>query len=61
VQACVVRDDGERGLALRFDAVEPEVAARLEALVTSLPPIEPLGDGEAAALGAVLSAILPEA
>jgi len=61
VRATVVRDDGEDGLALRFDAVPPDVADRLEALVTSLPPIEPLCDGETAALGAVLSAILPDA
>ena len=36
----------------------PNLAARLEALVTALPSIEPLADGETAAMGAVLSRIV---
>jgi len=61
VQATVIRDDGSDGLALRFDAVTPELARRLEQLVTALPSIEPLGDGETAAMGAVVSRIVSEA
>lgn len=61
VQAVVVRDDGPDGLGLRFDGVSDDLAKRLEALVTTLPSIEPLAGGETAAMGAVLSRILPEA
>jgi len=61
VHATVIRDDGAEGLALRFDRVTPELARRLEELVTALPSIEPLGDGETAAMGAVVSRIVPEA
>jgi hypothetical protein len=60
VHATVVRDDGPDGMALRFDHVTAEVGRRLEALVTSLPSIEPLGGGEAAAMGAVVSRIVRE-
>ena len=58
VRAVVVRDDGEDGLGLRFEDVPPAVAARLEALVTALPSIEPLCDGETAAMGAVVGRIV---
>jgi hypothetical protein len=60
VHATVIRDDGPDGMALRFDHVTAEVGRRLEALVTSLPSIEPLGGGEAAAMGAVVSRIVRE-
>jgi c-di-GMP-binding flagellar brake protein YcgR len=60
VRVVVVRDDGPDGLGLRFEGVSPEVERRLESLVTALPSIEPLAGGEAAAMGAVLSRILPE-
>jgi len=59
VHATVIRDDGPDGLALRFEHVSPALARRLEELVTSLPAIEPLRDGEAAAMGAVVSRIVP--
>jgi hypothetical protein len=59
VHATVIRDDGPDGLALRFEHVSPALARRLEELVLSLPSIEPLGGGEAAAMGAVVSRILP--
>lgn len=59
VTAEIVRDDGADGLALQFRDVPPEVQKRLEALVAALPSIEPLAGGEAAAMGAVLSRILP--
>lgn len=58
VNALVVRDDGPRGLALRFEGVPGEIARRLEALVAMLPTVEPLADGEAGALGAVLTEIV---
>jgi hypothetical protein len=61
VEATVVRDDGELGLALAFDALAPDVATRLEALVAALPDIESLGDGEAGALGTVVTRIVPDA
>lgn len=57
VDAVVERDDGERGLALRFDKVDPATAARLERFVAALPPIEPLRAVESENLGAVVSEI----
>ncbi|UCE86068.1 MAG: PilZ domain-containing protein [Deltaproteobacteria bacterium] len=57
VEAVVERDDGERGLALRFEKVGPATAARLERFVVGLPPIEPLRDRESDNLGAVVSEI----
>src|SRR5262249_26240392 len=42
VETTVVRDDGERGLALRFDWVAPDSQRRIQALVDSLPAIEGL-------------------
>jgi hypothetical protein len=58
LRAVVVRDDGPAGLGLRFEDVGPELARRLEELVTALPSIEPLADGETAAMGAVLGRIV---
>src|SRR5690606_2714040 len=58
VDAVVARDDGARGFGLQFLAVAPEVASRLEQLVAALPPVEPLVDGEAAALGTVVGEIV---
>lgn len=58
VRAVVIRDDGPEGLGLRFEDVGPEVARRLEELVTALPSIEPLADGETGAMGAVLGRIV---
>ncbi|MDJ0785578.1 MAG: PilZ domain-containing protein [Myxococcota bacterium] len=58
VAAEVVRDDGDGGMALRFTALDPAVAARMEALVGELPGIEALDAGESAGLGAVVSEIL---
>jgi hypothetical protein len=57
VEAVVERDDGDRGLALRFDKVDPATAARLERFVAGLPPIEPLRAVESENLGAVVSEI----
>jgi hypothetical protein len=58
VFATVARDDGERGFALVFDALTPELGSRLEHLVASLPAVEPLQEGEAAAMGTVITQIL---
>ncbi len=58
VDAVVARDDGARGLGLQFLAISPEIAARLERLVATLPPVEQLSDGEAGALGTVVGEIV---
>jgi hypothetical protein len=60
VWGTVSRDDGESGMAVVFDLLEPEIARRLERLVTSLPAVESLRDGETEAMGTVVSEILPE-
>ncbi|MBW2421834.1 MAG: PilZ domain-containing protein [Deltaproteobacteria bacterium] len=60
VSACVIRDDGEAGLALRFDGLAGEEAERLEKLVASLPGIESLEGCEADAMGTIISEVLPE-
>jgi hypothetical protein len=58
VHATVARDDGDRGFALIFDRVDPATAAALEKLVSCLPDIESLEDGEIGGLGAILSEIV---
>ena len=58
VWATVSRDDGEAGFALVFDALSPELGSRLERLVAALPAVEPLQEGEAAAMGTVITRIL---
>jgi len=58
VTASVLRDDGAAGVALRFEEIAPESAARLERLVAGLPPVERLSDGESGALGTVVGEIL---
>jgi PilZ domain len=59
VEAVVARDDGERGLALRFENLGSEVGEAIERLVAGLPDLEALEEGEAANLGRVISEILP--
>ncbi len=58
VGATVVRNDSGSGLGLRFDELRRDLSERLEAFVASLPPVEPLQDGELGSLGAVLMQIL---
>lgn len=58
VWGTLARDDGERGMAIRFDELHPVVAEQLEKIVAALPAIEALNDGEAGALGTVLSEVL---
>ncbi len=60
VWGTVVRDDGEAGMGVVFDPVEPPIARRLERLVTSLPAVESLRDGEVEAMGTVMTEILAE-
>ncbi len=57
VRALVVHR-AETGVGLRFEGVRPEIAQRLEALVARLPSVESLEDGEASAIGSVVSRIL---
>jgi hypothetical protein len=58
VWAMVARDEGSKGMALVFDEVHPVVGQQLEELVMSLPSVENLQDGEAAAMGTVVTEIL---
>jgi c-di-GMP-binding flagellar brake protein YcgR len=58
VEAMVVRDDGERGLALRFEWIAPESQARLQSLVANLPSIEALQD-DGQQQGTILAQRLP--
>ena len=60
VWGTVTRDDGDAGMGVVFDPLEPEVARRLERLVAALPAVESLRDGEAEAMGTVVSEILPD-
>jgi hypothetical protein len=59
LRAKVVRAGVEGAVALQFEDVSDAVAHRLEALVSALPPVESLADGEAGSLGAVVAEILP--
>jgi hypothetical protein len=45
VEATVLRDDGEAGLALAFESVSESQSRALEKLCTALPPLESLRDG----------------
>ncbi|MEE8581247.1 MAG: PilZ domain-containing protein [Myxococcota bacterium] len=58
VQATVLRDDGERGMALRFHDLPEPVASGLEKMVACLPDVEALRDEEADRLGSVISEIV---
>jgi hypothetical protein len=60
VWGSVSRDDGDAGMGVVFDPLEPDLARRLERLVAALPAVESLRDGEAEAMGTVVSEILPE-
>lgn len=53
VQAVVARDDGDQGWMLQFRELSAETAARLEALIGSLPDLD-----ESADAGVVISEIL---
>ena len=53
VQAVVARDDGDQGWMLQFHDISAETAARLEALIGSLPDLD-----ESSCRGVVISEIL---
>jgi hypothetical protein len=59
LDARVARDDGERGLLLRFSEMKPEAALALEKLVSELPALEsvPSTDGDDQAI--VVSTLAP--
>jgi hypothetical protein len=59
VWATAGRDDGSDGMFLVFDKIHPVIAEQLEKLVAGLPAVECLRDGEAAAMGTVMTEILP--
>lgn len=58
LEAAIVRDDGEAGLALAFIGASRETAFEVEKLVACLPDVESLTDGEVGGLGTVLSEIV---
>lgn len=60
VRARVSRNDGVAGVALRFEELSRGAVRRIEELVARLPSVEPLQDGECAALGSVVSRVLAE-
>jgi len=60
VQATVSRDDGDAGLALRFDDVSSELDDGLEKIVGCLPDLESMKEGEAFGLGAVVGEVLDQ-
>lgn len=59
VGAKVLRDDGERGVALRFSWVEFGCEERLDELVDSLSEIQALSPDQAEEHGVVLTKLLP--
>jgi hypothetical protein len=60
VHASVEREEADGSFGLRFERVQPALAARLEQLVAKLPAVESLEGDEADALGSVVSQILEE-
>ncbi len=57
VRAEVVRDDGEAGLALRFQTPPEEVRQQLETLLDRLPAVERFVEGETRGIATVLGEI----
>jgi len=60
LRASVVRSDGQRGLALRFEDLSSDLAEKLEKLVACLPLVESLAAGERDPISAVVSQILAD-
>lgn len=60
VDAAVNRDDGDAGLALRFERLSGEAARELDKLVACLPDLDSLREGEAFGLGAVVGEVLSQ-
>lgn len=59
VTAKVHRDDGERGVVLRFHGLEPDCSRTLNQMIDALPVVEPGGPN--AGSGMIVSEILAEA
>lgn len=57
IDAEIVRDDGEHGVALRFCNLPREHAQQLERFIACLPAVESLEDPEAAGMGTVLTEV----
>jgi hypothetical protein len=60
VHASVAREEADGSFGLKFERVQPALAARLEKLIAKLPAVESLEGDEADALGSVVSQILEE-
>lgn len=58
VRGRVVRDEGDAGQAIRFDALPRTLVGRIEAMVAGLPAVESLAGGESDALGSIVSRIV---
>ncbi len=58
VKAKVIRRQSCAALGLEFVDIAPAVAARLDRLVSHLPAVEPLQEGESDAMGSIVSRIL---
>jgi hypothetical protein len=59
VEARVVRDDGEHGVALQFDWIEHRGRERLDAIVASLPAIQSLQPDRPRGQDVVLAQLVP--
>jgi hypothetical protein len=60
VHASVEREEADGSFGLKFERVQPALAARLENLIAKLPAVESLEGDEADALGSVVSQILEQ-
>ena len=58
VWGTATRKDEQGRITLLFDELEPDITHALEKLVARLPAVEPLRDGESAAMGTVISKIV---
>ena len=58
MEARVVRDDGELGLALRFDWMDPDAERQLDELLEALPSIQSLEPGDTVPV--VLTELVPD-
>ncbi len=58
IDAEIIRDDGEQGVALRFCNLSRDEGRKLERFVACLPAVESLEEGEAMGMGSVLTEVL---
>jgi hypothetical protein len=61
IEATVVRDDGEDGMALAFKPVSTSQGRAIEKLIAGLPPVEFLCDGDKEQDGVVIAKVTPAA